>query len=172
MATERDVTRIVQSWLRTDEHESADRVLDNVLALLDATPQRRSWWPARRFADMNITAKLATAAAAASGARHAEQIFENVGEGRGEVVAETMMRISTVLECCVAEAVVGGALVPILEDVIGFVDFLEAMLAFGVAGITVGMVLHGELAECRFQIGIARGALHAQRFVVAALPHT
>ena len=64
MATERDVTRIVQSWLRTDEHESADRVLDNVLALLDATPQRRSWWPARRFADMNITAKLATAAAA------------------------------------------------------------------------------------------------------------
>ena len=50
MDTERDVTRIVRSWLRTDEHESADRVLDNVLALLDATPQRRSWWPARRIA--------------------------------------------------------------------------------------------------------------------------
>ena len=39
MDTERDVTRIVQSWLRTDEHESADRVLDDVLALLDATQQ-------------------------------------------------------------------------------------------------------------------------------------
>jgi hypothetical protein len=64
MDTERDVTRIVQSWLRTDEHESADRVLDNVLALLDATPQRRSWWPARRNARMNATAKLATVAAA------------------------------------------------------------------------------------------------------------
>jgi hypothetical protein len=64
MDTERDVTRIVQSWLRTDEHESADRVLDNVLALLDATPQRRSWWPARRIAPMSVFAKLAAAAAA------------------------------------------------------------------------------------------------------------
>ena len=64
MTTDRDMTRIVRSWLRTDEHESADRVLDNVLALLDATPQRRSWWPARRIADMNTFAKLATAAVA------------------------------------------------------------------------------------------------------------
>jgi hypothetical protein len=64
MGTERDVTRIVRSWLRTDEHESADHVLDNVLSLLDATPQRRSWWPARRIADMNTIAKLAIAAAA------------------------------------------------------------------------------------------------------------
>jgi hypothetical protein len=64
MSTERDMTRIVRSWLRTDEHESADRVLDNVLALLDATPQRRSWWPARRIADMNTVAKLATSLAA------------------------------------------------------------------------------------------------------------
>jgi hypothetical protein len=64
MSTDRDMTRIVRSWLRTDEHESADRVLDNVLALLDATPQRRSMWPARRIADMNSVAKLATAVAA------------------------------------------------------------------------------------------------------------
>lgn len=64
MHTERDDTRIVRSWLRTDEHESADRVLDTVLAMLDATPQRRSRWPARRIADMNSYAKLAIAAAA------------------------------------------------------------------------------------------------------------
>jgi hypothetical protein len=63
MGTQRDVTRIVQSWLRTDEHESADRVLDDVLALLDTTPQRRSWWPARRVAPMNALTKLAMAAA-------------------------------------------------------------------------------------------------------------
>jgi hypothetical protein len=65
MSTERDTTRIVRSWLRTDEHESADRVLGNVLAALDATPQHRSMRPVRRIADMNLFAKLATAAAIA-----------------------------------------------------------------------------------------------------------
>jgi hypothetical protein len=64
MHSDRDMPRIVRSWLRTDEHESADRVLDNVLALLDTTPQRRSRWPARRITDMNTYAKLAIAAAA------------------------------------------------------------------------------------------------------------
>jgi hypothetical protein len=64
MHSEPDVTRIVRSWLRTDEHESADRVLDDVLGLLDATPQRRSWWPAWRIADMHTYAKLGIAAAA------------------------------------------------------------------------------------------------------------
>jgi hypothetical protein len=64
MDTKRDVTRIVQSWLRTDEHESADRVLDDVLALLDATPQHRSWWPVRRSAEMYLFTKLVLAAAA------------------------------------------------------------------------------------------------------------
>ena len=64
MHTEQDVSRIVRSWLRTDEHESADRVLDDVLLVLDATPQRWPRWPARRIATMNTTAKFAIAAAA------------------------------------------------------------------------------------------------------------
>jgi hypothetical protein len=63
MSAERDTTRIVRSWLRADEHESADRVLQTVLARLDATPQRRSWWPAWRFAQMN-NVRIAIAAAA------------------------------------------------------------------------------------------------------------
>jgi hypothetical protein len=69
MSTDRDTTRIVRSWLRTDEHESADRVLDAVLDRLDTTPQRRfTWWPARRFPEMNktiVTTGLAAAALAA-----------------------------------------------------------------------------------------------------------
>lgn len=65
MSTDRDTTRIVRSWLRTDEHESADRVLGTVLDALDTTPQRRATrWPARRFSEMNNTAKLAVGAAA------------------------------------------------------------------------------------------------------------
>jgi hypothetical protein len=64
MNADRDVTRIVRSWLQTDEYESADRVLDAVLDRLDTTPQRRApWWPARRFPEMNSFAKLGIAAA-------------------------------------------------------------------------------------------------------------
>ena len=40
MKSDPDLARTVRSWLRTDENESADRVLDNVLGLLDTTPQR------------------------------------------------------------------------------------------------------------------------------------
>ena len=64
MSTDRDVTRIVRSWLREDAHEYADRVLLGVLDQLDTTPQRRSWWPARRMNRMNTFAKLRVAAAA------------------------------------------------------------------------------------------------------------
>jgi hypothetical protein len=64
MSTDRDTTRIVRSWLRTDESESADRVLDIVLDRLDTTPQRRATrWPARRFFEMNSFAKFGVAAA-------------------------------------------------------------------------------------------------------------
>jgi hypothetical protein len=64
MSQERDVTRLVRSWIREDQHESADRILGVVLDRLDTTPQRRSWWPARRSNRMNTYAKLIVAAAA------------------------------------------------------------------------------------------------------------
>lgn len=64
MSAERDVNRIVRSWIRTDEHESADRVLKAVLSKLDATPQRRSWWRARRVPKMTNPVRYAIAAAA------------------------------------------------------------------------------------------------------------
>jgi hypothetical protein len=64
MSTDRDVTRIVRSWLEDGATALPDRVLDNVLDQLPATPQRRSWWPARRLYEMNNVLKLAIAAAA------------------------------------------------------------------------------------------------------------
>ena len=65
MSTDRDVTRIVRSWLRTDEYGSADRVLNSVLDQLDTTHQRRlTWWPARRFPPMSTTLRIALATAA------------------------------------------------------------------------------------------------------------
>ena len=45
MSTDRDVTRIVRSWLHEDAHEDADRILNLVLDQIDTTPQRlaRGW---------------------------------------------------------------------------------------------------------------------------------
>lgn len=64
MSTDRDTARIVRSWLRTDEHESADRVLGAVLDQLDTTPQRRAWWLAWRLPEMNHALRIALASAA------------------------------------------------------------------------------------------------------------
>jgi hypothetical protein len=64
MSADRDVTRIVRSWLHEDAHEDADRVLDMVLDLVDTTPQRRPSWLARRTPTMNNYARLGLVAAA------------------------------------------------------------------------------------------------------------
>jgi hypothetical protein len=64
MSTDRDTARIVRSWLEEGVTALPDRVLDTVLDQVPATPQRRSWWSPRRFADMNTYAKYALAAAA------------------------------------------------------------------------------------------------------------
>ena len=64
MSADRDVTRIVRSWLEEGRTALPDRVLDAVLDQLPATPQRRAPWPVRRLLDMNIPARLAVAAAA------------------------------------------------------------------------------------------------------------
>ena len=63
MSTDRDVTRIVRSWLEEGVTALPDRVLDTVLDQLPATPQRRAPWPVRRLLDMHIPARLAVAAA-------------------------------------------------------------------------------------------------------------
>ena len=64
MSTDRDTTRIVRSWLEEGATALPDRVLDAVLDQVPATPQRRPWWPARRFREMNTVWKLAIAGAA------------------------------------------------------------------------------------------------------------
>src|SRR5437870_2362542 len=79
---------------------------------------------------------------------------------------------AAVLERRMAEAIVSGALLLVLQDVIGLVDFLEMVFAILVAGIAVGMPFHRELAIGRLHLRVGRGALDAEDLVVIALGHS
>jgi hypothetical protein len=65
VSTDHDVTRIVRSWLEEGTMALPDRVLDAVLDQVPTTPQRRAWWPARRFLQLNTATRIAIAAVAA-----------------------------------------------------------------------------------------------------------
>src|SRR6266567_2794892 len=89
--------------------------------------------------DLHIVAQIGAASAAT--AAHAEQVIEDVGEG-GSHIAEAVRRAGAgMLEGGVAEAVIGRALVGILEDL------FETDFAVLVAGIAIGVPLHRERAE-------------------------
>jgi hypothetical protein len=64
MSTDRDVTRIVRSWLHEDAYEDADRILNLVLDEIDTTPQRQANWLARRFPQLSTYARFGVIAAA------------------------------------------------------------------------------------------------------------
>ena len=64
MSTNRDVDRIVRSWLDEGLTQLPDRVLDAVLDQIPSTPQRRASWLAQRFLRMNTYARFGFAAAA------------------------------------------------------------------------------------------------------------
>jgi hypothetical protein len=63
MSSHRDVNRIVRSWLEAGATQFPDRLLDEVLDQLPATPQRRHIWQAWRNSLMTNTFSTATAAA-------------------------------------------------------------------------------------------------------------
>ncbi len=64
MSTERDSTRIVQSWLEAGSTAIPDRVVDAVLAELPSRPQRRSRWSLWRSFRMKPIMPVAVGAAA------------------------------------------------------------------------------------------------------------
>ena len=64
MTASRDISSIVRSWIREEEYDSADRVLQVVLSQLDSAPQRRPLWRAWRSPNMNSPLRYAIAAAA------------------------------------------------------------------------------------------------------------
>ena len=71
----------------------------------------------------------------------------------------------------VAELVVGGALLRVLQGLVGLVQLLELVLGGLVAGIAVGMAVLGEPAEGRLDVLLARPPGKPQHLVVVALGH-
>ena len=61
-----------------------------------------------------------------------------------------MRAAAALLERGMAEPVIGRAPLRILEDVVGFVDFLEAVLAVAVARIAVGVPFIASLRKAVF----------------------
>jgi hypothetical protein len=64
MSSERELTRIVRSWLEEGVNVLPDRVLDDVLDRLPTTPQRLRWWQAWRNPTVTNAAKFMLAGAA------------------------------------------------------------------------------------------------------------
>ena len=64
MSADREVTRIVRSWLDEDVTVLPDRVMDAVLDQVHATRQRRAWWPTRRLHTMKASISVVAVAAA------------------------------------------------------------------------------------------------------------
>jgi hypothetical protein len=65
MTADRDITRVVRSWLEEGVTALPDRVLDVVLHQLPATPQRQPLWRAWRPSVMSSMVRVAIVAAAA-----------------------------------------------------------------------------------------------------------
>lgn len=67
-----------------------------------------------------------------------------------------------------AKPVIGGALLPVFQRVVGLVDFLELVLGLGIAGVAVRVELHGEFAIGAFQGRLVGALLAAEHFVKIA----
>src|SRR5581483_9957234 len=113
--------------------------------------------------DFEVVAQIAAAArtalAAAPAAHRAEHLLEGVGKA------------AALLEGGVPEAVIGGALLVVLQNVVGFVDVLEFLLGGLVPGVAVGVVLHRQLAIGPLQFLGVGGSADAENLVEIALGH-
>jgi hypothetical protein len=118
-----------------------------------------------------VGAAIDVGTAAAALAATAEDVAEDVGEGVGKAAhagaagAHASLRV----DAGVAVLVVGGALLRVGEDLVGFLGLLELLFRLWVVRIAVGMVLHGQLAVGLLDVLIRSVAVDAEDFVVVAL---
>jgi hypothetical protein len=127
--------------------------------------------------DRHVVAQIGAAsarlAAAAAPRELAEHLVEDVGEAGGAEVeaAEAASARVAVLERGMTVAVIGGALLIILEDVVGFADFLELVLGRLVPLIAIRVELHGQRPVGLLDLIGAGAARDAEGLVIILLGH-
>ena len=116
-----------------------------------------------------MASSVAANNAAAAGVHElAEDGLEDVVE-----LAEVLraVAVAAILESGLAEAIVGRALLRILEAVIGLADRLELGLVVLAAAVAVGMVFLGHAPVRGLDRRVVRPALNPQQFVIVLLDH-
>ncbi len=128
--------------------------------------------------DLEVVAQVRAAAdvaapAALLGAAHelAEDIVENVGEGAEILRPAIAAEAAIALERRVAEPIVSGALLRVLQAFISFGERLELRFRVGAAAVAVGVAFHRELAVGGLdRTGIGR-PLHLEELVIIGFNH-
>src|SRR5581483_8878714 len=132
-------------------------------------PERRFLeFEAQVFAQVGATLSAIPPAAAARAEQVAET--EQVAEDVAEVLEDGGIEPDTAraAHARVSEAIVLRALVAVGEHRVRLAALLEAFFGIAVAGIPVGMVLHGQLAVGALDFLLAGAARHPQHLVVVA----
>lgn len=118
-----------------------------------------------------LTGRAAEAAKAA-----AEDIAKNVAQVHTVAAKTAEAAGAAAVLCCVggvnsgkAVLVVQLALFRVRKHLVCFVDLLELCLGVLIAGVIVRVVLHGKLAVCLFDLGIACALGYPQHFVIITL---
>ena len=106
----------------------------------------------------------------------AEDIAKNVAQVHTVAAKTAEAAGAAAVLCCVggvnsgkAVLVVQLALFRVRKHLVCFVDLLELCLGVLIAGVIVRVVLHGKLAVCLFDLGIACALGYPQHFVIITL---
>ncbi len=102
----------------------------------------------------------------AAGPAETEEILEDIAEAREDVVETAESGEPRALQALVPELVVDLPFLGVAQDLVGFRGFLEAVFRLAVAGVPVRMVLQGEFAIGRFELGVGRLAVDPQDLIV------
>src|SRR5512145_135156 len=133
-------------------------------------------------ADVEVVAQVGAVARAGLPAAPADEFAEHLVEDVGET-AHVESEIAAALSAAAAktigpgfergmtEAIVSGALLLVLEDVVSLADILEFLLGLLVPRIAVGVELHGELPVGLLEVLRAGATVDAQGRVVVLLGH-